>query len=30
MAEEAGLALVGFVRGDRATLYAHPDRVVGC
>ena len=27
-AEEAGLALAGFVRGPRATLYAHADRVV--
>jgi FdhD protein len=27
MADEAGLALVGFARGTQATLYAHADRV---
>jgi FdhD protein len=26
-AQAAGLALVGFARGDRATVYAHPERV---
>jgi FdhD protein len=26
-AEAAGLVLAGFVRGDRATVYSHPDRV---
>ena len=29
MADEAGLALVGFARGDKATIYTHPDRVIG-
>jgi len=28
MAEEAGLTLAGFARGDRFTLYSHPERVV--
>lgn len=28
-AQAAGLALVGFARGDRATVYAHPERVSG-
>jgi FdhD protein len=27
-AEAAGIALVAFVRGDRLTVYAHPDRIV--
>ncbi len=27
MAEQAGLTLVGFARGDRATVYSHADRV---
>ncbi len=27
-AEQAGIALVAFVRGDRLTVYAHPDRIV--
>jgi FdhD protein len=27
MAEEAGLTLVGFLRGDRCTVYAHPERI---
>ena len=26
LAEEAGVTLVGFSRGDRATVYAHPER----
>ena len=26
-ADAAGLVLAGFVRGDRATIYSHPDRV---
>nr|WP_310461246.1 formate dehydrogenase accessory sulfurtransferase FdhD [Sphaerotilus sp.] len=26
-AEAAGMTLAGFVRGDRATLYSHPERV---
>ncbi|MDQ6685294.1 MAG: formate dehydrogenase accessory sulfurtransferase FdhD, partial [Pseudomonadota bacterium] len=28
MAEEAGLTLAGFARGDRATLYSHPQAVI--
>ena len=27
LADEAGLALVGFLRGDDCTLYAHPERI---
>jgi FdhD protein len=27
-AESAGLVLAGFVRGDRATVYTHPERVM--
>lgn len=27
LAEEAGVTLVGFSRGDRATVYAHPERI---
>ncbi len=27
LAEEAGLALVGFVRGERLNVYAHPERL---
>jgi len=27
LAEAAGLTLVGFVRGDNAALYSHPERV---
>lgn len=29
LAEEVGLTLVGFSRGDRATIYTHPQRVTG-
>ena len=29
MADEAGLVLAGFARGDNATLYSHADRVRG-
>src|SRR5699024_3328289 len=28
LAAETGVTLVGFSRGDRATVYTHPDRVV--
>jgi FdhD protein len=28
LAEEAGLTLVGFVRGDRMNVYTHPNRIV--
>jgi FdhD protein len=28
MAEAAGITLIGFSRGDRFTIYAHPERVV--
>ena len=27
LAEEAGVTLVGFSRGDRATVYAHSERI---
>jgi formate dehydrogenase accessory protein FdhD len=27
VAEQAGLTLVGFVRGGRHTIYTHPERV---
>lgn len=27
LAEEAGLTLVGFLRGDRMNVYAHPERI---
>ena len=27
LAEEVGITLVGFSRGDRATVYTHPERV---
>jgi FdhD protein len=27
MAEEGGLTLVGFLRGDRCTVYSHPERI---
>ena len=27
VAEAAGMALVGFARGDSAALYTHPERV---
>ena len=27
LAEEAGVTLVGFSRGDRATVYTHPERI---
>ena len=29
LADEAGVTLVGFSRGDRATVYTHPDRIRG-
>ena len=29
LAAEAGLTLVGFVRGETMNIYAHPDRIVG-
>ncbi len=28
LAEDAGLTLLGFVRGDRMNVYTHPDRIV--
>ena len=28
VAQESGMTLVGFARGDRLTVYAHPHRVV--
>jgi FdhD protein len=28
LAEEAGLTLVGFVRGDTMNVYTHPERVL--
>jgi FdhD protein len=27
LAEEGGLTLLGFVRGDRFNIYAHPERI---
>ncbi|MGZ5268789.1 MAG: hypothetical protein ACXWCC_18560 [Caldimonas sp.] len=27
MAEESGMVLAGFARGDDATIYSHPERV---
>lgn len=29
-ATAAGLTLLGFCRGDRATVYTHPERLAGC
>ncbi len=29
LAEQAGLTLVGFARGDRLTVYTHPERLAG-
>lgn len=28
VAEEAGVTMVGFVRGDRFNIYTHPDRII--
>lgn len=30
LAEECGITLVGFLRGERFNVYSHPERVVGC
>ncbi|MEF3323738.1 formate dehydrogenase accessory sulfurtransferase FdhD [Gulosibacter sp. GYB002] len=30
LADEVGITLVGFSRGERATIYTHPQRVAGC
>jgi FdhD protein len=30
LAEEAGLTLVGFVRGETMNVYTHPDRIIQC
>ena len=27
LADSAGIALLGFLRGDDATLYSHPERI---
>jgi FdhD protein len=29
IAEESGITVVGFLRGDRMNVYTHPERVVG-
>jgi len=28
LAQDANLTLLGFLRGDDATLYSHPERIV--